>query len=236
MPRRNRHRARGSAKPPASCVGGQTPREFQERERVPVRLGDDPFVSRPCPRRRGSPRPTRLGHRDRSSRPGTSSGSPVGERRAWCARRTATRPGRRAVAERRTPSSAPKRDPTTAHRRPRRSAVVRRPDPASRLSTPRPRRNRSGGFAAAQARRPCPSASRCGSGNASSSVQHRAAELVKRREREFHLRLHTDRAEDPNACGRRPRSDPSTPSCRRRDLRERPTLRCRRAAPRRRAG
>ena len=234
MPRRNRHRADDSAKPPASCPAARPRGSSSNASGFPSAsatiLSSHVLVQDERDHRvqQGS------GIVIAQAAPGTSSGSPR-RTRAWCAHRTATRPDPRAVAERRTPSSAPKRGPTTAHRRPRRSAVARRPDPASRLSTPRPTRNRSGGFAAAQAEhrtqarlaaaraaRPARSStgphSWCSAANGSSISDSTPTARRTRACGRLHDVIHQRRLADAWIAA------------------QRSTLRCRRAAPRRRAG
>ena len=117
-------RASGRPNPPASSAGGQSPRQLQQRERVPPRLGDDP-VAHPLvepPRndrvqqragiaRRADPVP-------RAPADPPSASSSVGSRTREDHRNRL----REQRAARRTRVPARTRGRATAHRRPRRAS------------------------------------------------------------------------------------------------------------------
>ena len=159
--------AAGRPNPPASCAGRQPPRQLQQRERVPARLGNDPLEhvlvqAGRQDRLQQRPRVTttqgldvKLGQARRARRP-----APASRTRARSSPPTAAAPRTRAPAQRRGRATARRRRGTAA-------AAPRPPPTAGRGPPARP----GTGSAAGPALRPnaTPSASRWGSGRRSTS-------------------------------------------------------------------
>ena len=159
----------GSPNPPASSAGLMPRGQLQQRERVAARLGDDAIADALVEPARDRPSPAA---RARPPRPGPPSAQlrqavelVLGGRLADGEARSPPTPP--AAAGRRSRGPGPRRRRATARRRRGRAAAAPRRPSASRLSTASATRKRSG---ASPEERPSAtrSASRCGSGSASS--------------------------------------------------------------------
>ena len=213
--------APGKPEPAGQLLGRQPAGQFEQRQRVAPRLGDDLV---PDPRRRSarcsaaSQQHARVGlaqprdHQVRqprqvaargpgSRRPGQPTPRPAGGRRT---RESARRRGR-ATAGRRpgTPAAAPRRRWTAGSARPGRSETG--PAPARRSG-----RTRSAARPAA------------GAGERVQAIQHRRAQLMQRGERQFHLRLRRRRPAPRGSPARGRPDSPAVPSCPRRPRRAAP--------------
>ena len=163
---------------PAGC------RAFPPRSaRVPARLTERGPLSPAARARhyRADPRPPALGNPSSSS-PGHAS-------------RTAARPTPPTVASRRTGVPAPRLDRATARHRPDTRAAAPRPRPPADSVPPTP--PGSGPARARRATRTPRRARLLGGRKPIQAIQHRRAQLLQRRERKLHLRLHTDRPHHP---------------------------------------
>ena len=208
--------ASGSPNPPASSRGRQTPRQLQQRERVPAGLGDDPVphpLVEPSGDRRvqqragvavaesGRPRApeARRARRPRSAHaPRTP--APTGSARSRRATNASVCAGR-PVEPLRVVDDADERlllgrlGQQAEHRQPDEEAIRRR-------------RRRSG-------RTPCLQRVALRARQSLQPVEHRRAELMQAGEGELHLGLDAGRPGDPASRRACPAGGPAARSCRR---------------------
>ena len=193
-------RASANPNPPASSAGANPRGSSSSASGLPR------VSARIRSRTRASTRP---GTTDSSNERASSSGSPSTRSSGRPASssaapdrapRTPWRCARPAGGGRRMRAPAPTRDRASA--RPRRGtrAGASSAASASRLSTARATRKRSGGLPACMPKATC-SASCCGAGSVRNPVEHRRAQVMQPGERQLHLRLHAGGPRDAAPAG-----------------------------------